>query len=95
MALPTVQRASRLPLWKLSPLPSEAEMKLLYKLTHDAASTIAGIAVAIGGAVATAILQGVDDNRHLAAWAILGVCAWYYKRGNKTPLFKPPGGDNA
>ena len=68
----------------------------LKDLTHDLAATIAGYVVAGSGAAATAFLaEGGLTKERAAAWAILGVCGHFVKRGNVTPVFSDKGAGNA
>lgn len=64
-------------------------MKWLKEMTHDVAATVAGYVVAGAGAAATAYLaEGGLTKERAAAWAVLGVCGHFVKRGNTTPIFK-------
>ena len=61
-------------------------------ITQDAAATIAGYVVAGAGAAATAFLaEGGLTTERAAAWAIVGVCGHFVKRGNTDLLFKGGG----
>ena len=69
-------------------------MKAIKQMTVDTAATIAGYVVAGAGASATAFLaEGGLTKERAAAWAIVGVCGHFWKRGNTSPVLPSPGDD--